>query len=61
MLYPKYVYVLNVDLIVGPAPDSITNKIFDISKEITDYKLCVGIEVDITKVGTQIFSVSFFI
>jgi phosphoglucomutase len=36
----------------GPAPESVTNKIFDVSKKLTSYKLIDLPEVDISKVGT---------
>ncbi|RCK59418.1 Phosphoglucomutase [Candida viswanathii] len=35
----------------GPAPESVTNKIFDVSKKLTSYKLIDLPEVDISKVG----------
>ncbi|KAI5959024.1 PGM2 [Candida margitis] len=35
----------------GPAPESVTNKIFDISKTLTSYKLAQLDDVDISKIG----------
>lgn len=41
----------------GPAPEKITNLIFENTKTITEYKICKGVEVDISKVGTTEFTV----
>jgi len=35
----------------GPAPESVTNKIFEISKTLTSYKLAQLEDVDISKIG----------
>ncbi|KAI5950733.1 PGM2 [Candida jiufengensis] len=37
----------------GPAPESITNKIYEISKTLTNYKIIKLPKVDISKVGEQ--------
>ncbi|KAG8854883.1 Phosphoglucomutase-2 [Tulasnella sp. 330] len=36
----------------GPAPESVTNKIYEISKTITSYRILEGPNVDISKIGT---------
>lgn len=36
----------------GPAPESVTNKIFEVSKQLTNYKLIDLPEVDLSKIGT---------
>ncbi|KAK6199221.1 alpha-D-phosphohexomutase, alpha/beta/alpha domain I [Scheffersomyces amazonensis] len=36
----------------GPAPESVTNKIYEVSKQLTHYKLIDLPQVDITKLGT---------
>ena len=35
----------------GPAPESVTNKIFEVSKQLTNYKLINLPEVDLSKIG----------
>ncbi len=39
----------------GPAPESVTNKIFDITKTISEYKIVEGPEVDLSKIGETTF------
>lgn len=34
----------------GPAPDAVTNKIYDITKVLKSYKIASGIEIDISKI-----------
>lgn len=41
----------------GPAPDAFTNKMYDISKVIKEYKAVDGIHVDLSKIGTNTFEV----
>lgn len=41
----------------GPAPEGITNAIFEYSKTISSYHICRDLKVDFTKLGTQKFSV----
>lgn len=39
----------------GPAPESVTNKIFETSKTLTSYKLASIPDVDITTIGTKTY------
>ncbi|XP_043270465.1 phosphoglucomutase [Venturia canescens] len=41
----------------GPAPDHVTNKIYDITTSIKQYKIVSGINVDIGKIQTNTLSV----
>lgn len=36
----------------GPAPESVTNKIFDVSKALDDYKIVALPEFDLSKIGS---------
>lgn len=42
----------------GPAPDVLTNKMYDLSTKIKEYKIAVGISVDLSKIGTSSFDVN---
>lgn len=44
----------------GPAPEGITNKIFEISKSLQEYHICPELKVDLTKIGKQTFEVDTF-
>ncbi|TMS35875.1 hypothetical protein L596_003171 [Steinernema carpocapsae] len=35
----------------GPAPDHITNKMYDLSTKITSYRICADLNVDFTQIG----------
>lgn len=39
----------------GPAPESVTNKIFETSKTLTSYKVADIPDVDITTIGTKTY------
>ena len=39
----------------GPAPESVTNKIYEASKSLTSYKIADIAEVDITTIGTKTY------
>lgn len=42
------------DLIfLGPAPDAVTNKIYEITTKISEYYTVPDLNVDISKLGTQ--------
>lgn len=41
----------------GPAPDSVTNKIYDLSTAITQYKIVDGLSIDVTKLGVNQYTV----
>lgn len=41
----------------GPAPDALTNKMYDLSTQIKEYKIADGISVDLSKIGTNKFDV----
>uniref|UniRef100_A0A672Z3J5 EF-hand calcium-binding domain-containing protein 7 n=1 Tax=Sphaeramia orbicularis TaxID=375764 RepID=A0A672Z3J5_9TELE len=44
----------------GPAPEGITNKIFEISKSLQEYHICPELKVDLSKIGKQTFEVESF-
>lgn len=44
----------------GPAPEGITNKIFEISKSLQEYHICPELKVDLSKIGKQTFEVETF-
>lgn len=44
----------------GPAPSDFTDKIFALSQEIKEYRLCPGLEVDLSKPGVSSFEVEGF-
>ncbi|XP_013419467.1 phosphoglucomutase-1 [Lingula anatina] len=41
----------------GPAPSGVTDKIFELSKSITKYKICKDLNVDLSKLDTHDFTV----
>ncbi|XP_046355510.2 phosphoglucomutase-1-like [Haliotis rufescens] len=41
----------------GPAPEAITNRIFEITKSISEYLTCPALQADISTIGTQTFQV----
>lgn len=41
----------------GPAPDQVTNKIYQLSTAITEYKIVEGLTIDISKIGANHFVV----
>lgn len=41
----------------GPAPDGVTNEIFELTKKISEYKICPELNCDIQTIGTQEFDV----
>lgn len=44
----------------GPAPEGITNKIFEISKSLQEYHICPEVKVDLSKIGKQTIEVDSF-
>lgn len=42
----------------GPAPDQVTNKIYQLSTEIKQYKTVDGLEIDISKIGMNNYTVN---
>ena len=42
----------------GPAPDALTNKMYDLSTQIKEYKIVDGISVDLSKIGSNTFDVN---
>uniref|UniRef100_A0A8D3CWD6 EF-hand calcium binding domain 7 n=1 Tax=Scophthalmus maximus TaxID=52904 RepID=A0A8D3CWD6_SCOMX len=44
----------------GPAPEGITNKIFELSKGLQEYHICPDLKVDLSKIGKQTFEVDTF-
>uniref|UniRef100_U5ELU3 phosphoglucomutase (alpha-D-glucose-1,6-bisphosphate-dependent) n=1 Tax=Corethrella appendiculata TaxID=1370023 RepID=U5ELU3_9DIPT len=41
----------------GPAPDQFTNKIYELSTKISQYRIVEGLEIDISKIGVNKFDV----
>lgn len=41
----------------GPAPEGVTDKIFALSKKIAEYKICSGLNVDVSSVGEKTFDI----
>lgn len=39
----------------GPAPESVTNHIYELSKSINRYKIARGMNVNVARIGTQTF------
>ncbi|XP_065155110.1 phosphoglucomutase-1 [Paramisgurnus dabryanus] len=44
----------------GPAPEGITDKIFQISKSLQEYHICPELKVDLSTIGKQTFEVDTF-
>ena len=42
----------------APAPESVTNHIFELSKKISTYKICPDVSVDLSTIGKQEWTVS---
>ena len=40
----------------GPAPEGVTNKIFDVTKTISEYRIVQGAEVDLSTIGKTSFA-----
>lgn len=45
----------------GPAPDQVTNKIYQLSTAITEYKIVDGLSIDISKIGINQYEVDKWI
>jgi len=44
----------------GPAPEGVTNKIYDVSKGLQEFVICPDLKVDLSTIGTQTFQVASF-
>lgn len=42
----------------GPAPDQVTNKIYKLSTEISQYKIVESLNIDLSKIGTNEFNIN---
>lgn len=42
----------------GPAPDNVTNKIYKLSTEISQYKIADGLSIDLTKAGVNEYTIN---
>lgn len=42
----------------GPAPDHVTDKIYKLSTEITQYKIVDGLSIDLSKIGVNQYTVN---
>lgn len=42
----------------GPAPDHVTNKIYQLSTAIKEYKITDGLQIDVAKIGTNQYSIN---
>lgn len=45
------------NFIIGPAPENVTDKIFERTKSISQYKICPDLIADISKVGLSTYTV----
>lgn len=45
------------NFIIGPAPENVTDKIFERTKSISQYKICPDLNADISKVGLSTYTV----
>lgn len=54
-------YNLSIEykFVPGPAPDAVTNKIYELTTGIKSYSSVVDLKCPIDKIGTQNFKVSF--
>jgi len=43
--------------LAGPAPEGVTNAIFEYTKTIKSYKICTDLNADISTIGTQQYTV----
>ena len=41
--------------ILGPAPDVVSDKIYQISKTIEEYAICPDLRIDLSRLGRQEF------
>lgn len=59
--YYFYVYLFNhincLFIVKGPAPESVTNSIFELTKNITSYKIVPDLKCSIDYCGLQYFKV----
>lgn len=54
--YFIFLRVMTLYLIpLGPAPEAVTDKIFQISKTLEEYAICPDLKVDLTTIGKQQF------
>lgn len=42
----------------GPAPDQVTNKIYQLSTELKEYKIVDGLEIDLSKIGVNEYNIN---
>ena len=55
--YHSHSIILAIYKLSGPAPEGFTNKLFELTKTISEYKICPDLEVDISSLGSQSFTV----
>ena len=53
-------YIPSAPPLSGPAPEGITNKIYEVSKGLQEYPICPDIKVDLSTIGKQTFQVDSF-
>lgn len=46
--------------VIGPAPAGVTEKIYQLSKQLSEYHICPDLVVDIGQIGSQQFTVDGF-
>lgn len=49
------------NFVLGPAPDTVTNTIYNLTKKIKNYSIIPNLECNISEIGIRTFEVSLYI